>query len=35
VAFGDMAALRAKVGSPEASLEDLFVALLEEAPRAS
>ena len=35
VAFGDLTALRTKVGSPGASLEDLFVSLLEEAPRGS
>jgi ABC-2 type transport system ATP-binding protein len=35
VAFGDLASLRDRVGSPEASLEDVFVLLLEEASLAS
>jgi ABC-2 type transport system ATP-binding protein len=35
VAFGDLAALRERVGRPEASLEDVFVSLLEGANLAS
>ena len=35
VAFGDLASLRARVGNAAASLEDIFVSLLEEANRAS
>jgi ABC-2 type transport system ATP-binding protein len=35
IAFGDLASLRARVRREEASLEDVFVSLLEEASRAS
>jgi ABC-2 type transport system ATP-binding protein len=35
VAFGDLASLRDRVGSPEASLEDVFALLLKEANLAS
>jgi ABC-2 type transport system ATP-binding protein len=35
VAFGDLPALRALVKAPEASLEELFVSLLEKVPHAS
>jgi ABC-2 type transport system ATP-binding protein len=35
VAFGDIASLRARVGEPDATLEDIFVSLLEGSNRAS
>ena len=35
VAFGDLASLRARAGGAAASLEDVFVSLLQEAPLAS